>query len=239
MSNYKLFIDESCHLQNDFSKSIMCIGYTKVLSENYIKHKELIHKIKLKHKTPTELKWEKVSKSRLGLYDELIEYFFQSDIEFRCVLVKYKENLDHEQFNHGSHDNFYYKLIYFLLVNTYFNPSNGNEYKVYLDIKDSRGKEKVDKIEQIFKNLYKGYSPFIQFQHIRSEETALIQLTDFLIGAVTYKARLLNNEIKHPSETKLTIIKKIEELSGYNLEESSEPWDTKFNIFDHQSKKRK
>jgi hypothetical protein len=238
MSTYKIFIDESCHLQNDFSKSIMCIGYTKLLSDNYNKHKEAIHSIKLKHKTPMELKWEKVSKSRLDMYYELIEYFFNSDIDFRCILVKYKENLDHEQFNQGSHDNFYYKLIYFLLFNTYFNPANGNQYQVYLDIKDTRGKEKIEKIEQVFENYYRGDTPFNYFQHIRSEETPLMQLTDFLIGAVSYKARYLKDEIKQPSETKLKIIEKIEELSGYKLEESSEPWDTKFNIFDHQPKKR-
>jgi hypothetical protein len=216
----------------------MCIGYTKLLSDNYQQHKEAIHRLKLKHKTPMELKWEKISKSRLNLYYELIEYFFNSDIEFRCLLVKYKENLDHEQFNQGSHDNFYYKLIYFLLFNPFFNPANGNEYQVYLDIKDTRGKEKIEKIEQVFGNYYKGESPFKYFQHIRSEETPLLQLTDFFIGAVSYKARLLKDEIKQPSNTKLKIIEKIEELSGYELEESSEPWDTKFNIFDHQPKKR-
>jgi hypothetical protein len=238
MANYKIFIDESCHLQNDFSKSIMCIGYIKILDGDYQKYKNAIHDIKIKYKTPTELKWEKISKSRLPLYFELIEFFFNSEIEFRCILVKYKENLDHEQFNQGSHDNFYYKLIYFLLFNTYFNPAEGNKYKVYLDIKDTRGKDKIEKIKLIFEKYYRGDSPFQYFQHIRSEETPLIQLTDFLIGAVSYKARVIKGEIPNPSETKLKIITRIEDLSGYKLEESSEPWDNKFNIFDHQPKKR-
>lgn len=237
MSVYKLFIDESCHLQNDYSKSIMCIGYIKTLAEKYFEHKNEIQNIKLRYKTPMELKWEKISKSRIPLYSDLIEYFFNSDLEFRCILVKYKENLDHDQFNQGSHDNFYYKLIYFLLFNTYFNPAEGNEYKVYLDIKDTRGKDKIEKIKQVFRNYYTGFSPFTLFQHIRSEETPLIQLTDLFIGAVAYKARLSKGEITDPSETKMKIIEKIEKLSGYKLEESSEPWDSKFNIFDHQPKK--
>lgn len=57
------------------------------------------------------------------MYKELIDYFFDSNMEFRCILVKYKDRLDNLSFNNGEHDNFYYKMIYYLLVNPYTNPS--------------------------------------------------------------------------------------------------------------------
>jgi len=38
---YNLYIEEICHLEND-KKPVMCIGYTKVLSENYLSIKEAI-----------------------------------------------------------------------------------------------------------------------------------------------------------------------------------------------------
>lgn len=46
---YNLYIDESCHLEND-KKPVMCIGYTKVLFDDYPKIKEEIKQLKQKHK---------------------------------------------------------------------------------------------------------------------------------------------------------------------------------------------
>ena len=107
---YNLYIDESCHLEKDHFP-VMCIGYTKCDTEQYLAHKEAIKKLKLQFKNPMEVKWVNVSNSRLPLYKALIDYFFADGIDFRCILVKYKDKLDHAQFNQGSHDNFYYKLI--------------------------------------------------------------------------------------------------------------------------------
>jgi hypothetical protein len=215
----------------------MAIGYIKSPALNYSLHRDNLHKIKLKYKTPVELKWEKASASRMDMYEELIDYFFKSDLQFRCVLVKYKENLDHAKFNEGSHEVFYYKTIYYLITNTYFNPNDKNEYHVFLDISNTRGRDRKRKILEVLSKLYKGNNPFTYFQHIRSHETPLLQLADFFLGAVSYKARLMKGEIQNPSPVKLKIIKRIEQLSGYSLDESSEPWDTKFNVFDHQPKK--
>jgi hypothetical protein len=149
--------------------------------------------------------------------------------------VKYKKNLDHEQFNQGSHDNFYYKMIYFLLNNP-FTTNPEDEYRVFLDIKDTRGREKIAKIKEVFNNYHKGKSPFIHFQHIRSHESVFIQLADLFIGAVTYKSRGLT-EANNASPFKKFIIEYLEKKSGYMLNEGTEPWETKFNIFDHQPRK--
>src|SRR5690606_39011728 len=109
-----------------------------------------IKAIKLKHKSPTEIKWNRLSFSRQALYKELVDYFFQNEMEFRCILVKYKNKLNHQDFNQGSHDNFYYKMVYFLLCSSN-NPAY-NEYRVWMDIKDTRGKEKLNKISEVLEN---------------------------------------------------------------------------------------
>jgi len=82
--NYNLFVDESCHLFHD-RKSVMCIGYMKVDKDNYENFKNAIFKIKLKHRTPVEIKWRNVSLSRLPLYKELVDFYFASTIDFRCI----------------------------------------------------------------------------------------------------------------------------------------------------------
>jgi len=233
MSTRNLYIDESCHLEHD-GMPVMCIGYTKIEADQYDNLKEGIKAIKLKHKSPTEIKWNKLSMSRLDLYKELIDFFFDQPINFRCILVKYKERLDHEAFNKGDHDSFYYKLVYFLLHSA-TNPPNGNEYRVYMDIKDTRGRERLEQIRTVFDNEYGGKSPFVHFQHIHSEENEFIQLTDLFIGAVTYKTRKEHKK-KGASTIKIELINYLEEKSGYSLNEGTEPWEKKFNIFDHQPK---
>ena len=186
---YNLYIDESCHLEHD-NMPVMCIGYTKINTAQYAVIKEEIKKIKLNFKTPTEIKWSNISLSRLPLYKALVDYFFETEIDFRCILVKYKDRLNHEEFNQGNHDNFYYKLTYHLLKSATNPPAN--QYKVYLDIKDTRGKQRLKKIEDVLNNKYAGKSPFVFFQHIHSDENVLLQLTDLFIGAITYKNRKLH-----------------------------------------------
>ncbi|WP_452602485.1 DUF3800 domain-containing protein [Pontimicrobium sp. MEBiC06410] len=226
-----IFIDESCHLEHD-NIPIMCIGYIKVPQNQYTQLKEHFEALKLEYHTPVELKWNKFSNSRLPFYKALVDYFFNNPLEFRCILVKYKDRLNHSDYNSGSHDNFYYKLIYFLLKT---NPSE-EQYRVYLDIKDTRGKEKLNKIHEVFTQYYKGESPFTHLQHIRSHDNVFIQLADFFIGAITYKTRMKSNpDLNHAG--RLEFIEYLEEASGFSLDEGTVPWETKFNIFDHQPKK--
>jgi len=227
---YNLFVDESCHLEHDHI-SVMCIGYVKVPHLAYKELYRIFEDIKVKHKTLGEIKWNKFSKSRLPLYKELVDFFLKTPIEFRAVLVKYKSRLNNRDYNQGSHDNFYYKMTYYLLRP---NPP-GIEYRVFLDIKDTRGKEKLRKIEQVFQNHHNGNSPFVHFQHLRSHENVFFQLTDLFIGAITYKARVANKEFV-PNESKMEFIHYLEKKIGFFLHEGTAQWETKFNIFDHQPK---
>ena len=230
---YNLFVDESCHLEHDHIP-VMCIGYIKVPQVLYkILYKGVVT-IKDKHHTSGEIKWNKFSSSRLPLYKELVDFFFCKPIEFRCVLIKYKDRLNNQDFNQGSHDNFYYKMIYYLLRP---NPQ-GLEYRVFLDIKDTQGKERLNKINEVFKNYHRGYSPFIHYQHLNSDDNVFFQLTDLFIGAITYKTRVENKDIITPHHSKIEFIEYLEKKSGFLIHEGTGPWERKFNIFDQQPKNR-
>ena len=53
------------------------------------------------------------------------------------------------------------------------------------------------------------------------------------MGAIAYKAR--NEQLKEDaSPVKIAVINYIEAKFGYNISEGTEPWETKFNIFDFQ-----
>lgn len=235
MENASFYIDESCHLEHD-GFPVMCIGYIKIPDDKATELKSKIKEIKHKHGIVHEIKWNTISNTHVQMYKDLIDYFFASDMEFRCVLIKCKDRLNNTSFNDGEHDNFYYKVIYFLLVNHFVNPALGS-YRVFLDIKDTRGRAKLDKIQEVFNGKFCGDSPFNSFQHIRSYESQFIQLADLFIGAVTYKSRGLMN-VKGASSAKKELLSYIESCSGYCLDEGTEPWETKFNIFDLQLRNR-
>ncbi|MDV4318506.1 DUF3800 domain-containing protein [Acinetobacter baumannii] len=237
MKNYRIYCDESCHLEHD-NHQVMVIGCIKLADDHNHELRQKFKEIQLKHKSPTELKWNTVSSSRFAMYKELIDAFFETGlISFRCVVVKNKNDLNHDEFNNGSHDNFYYKLVYQLLNNKWV---MGQEYQyhVFLDIKDTRGRERLAKINQVFGNQYYNNSPFMSFQHLHSQDAFWIQWADFLIGAIGYKSR--GEHLKErASPVKKEIINYLEQRSGYLLDEGTPPFESKFNIFNFRVKSRK
>lgn len=227
-----IFIDESCHLESDNS-SIMCIGFIKVDESKYEILKEGITKLKSDHKQFAEIKWSKFSRSRLPLYKSLVDYFFATPLQFKCILVKYKDRLGEMDLSKGSHENFYYKMIEFLLRTS---PSE-EKYRVYLDIINSRGKDRLNKIQESLLETYSDDFPFIRLQHLHSHHNVFFEMADFFVGAIAYSARKVINEVPD-NAAKNEFLEYFESKSGYSLYEGTELWETKFIIIDHQPKQR-
>jgi len=145
-----------------------------------------IRQIKAEHNAKGELKWIKVSNCRLKFYQHLLDYFFSKDgLNFRCLVVIGKGGLNHSYFNQGSHDSFYYKMYYQLLLNIVSKPES--KFNIYLDIKDTRGSRKVRELHRILhvKLGDQNASTIKKIQLVCSHESQLLQLADFLIGAVS------------------------------------------------------
>lgn len=229
---YRLFFDESCHLVNNESK-VMTVGYIKVSEEEYAALYQEFKDIMKRHKAFDELKWNKFAKSRMSLYRQIIDFFFDRNIDFRCVVIKHKDRLGPEDLNKGSYDNFYYKMVVDLLDMN----STESKFKVFLDVKDTRGKEKLNKINEAYKLQHSDNSPFIHFQHIHSHDNLFIQLADFIIGAITYKSRSLRSEFDM-EKNREAMIYYLEDKAGYYLNEGTPQWETKFNISDYQPKRK-
>lgn len=232
-----IYCDESCHLLNDGNK-IMAVGAVwcptirkKEIFER-IKEIKLKHGLKPKfnknnqfHKPAFEVKWTKVSKTKIEFYKELIDFFFDDDdLHFRILIVPDKTQLNHNS-NEQTHDQFYYKM-YFNMLKVILNPING--HNIFIDIKDTKSAEKVRNLHDVLSNNHYDYSKQIikKIQQIRSHEVELIQLADLLIGAVAYVHRNLSE-----SKAKLELIEKIKHRSKYSLLKSTLTQEPKFNIF--------
>lgn len=222
----RIYIDESCHLEND-KLPVMCVGGLYVEEGQWKELSDKIKQIKLEHHSPTELKWNKVSASRMPLYKALIDFFFQQkELRFSALLIKHKENINNERYNDSDHNIFYYKTMFYLIRDF----QSSGIYKVYMDIKDNRGKARLNILAKILCRVC-GAEKYVHFQNIRSEESQFIQLADFFIGAIVYKQR---GDIAKKSAVKNEIIEYIEHKSRYSITESTPPWEKKFKIWDFQ-----
>lgn len=221
-----IYCDESCHLEHDGEKAMVIGGvWCPMSKKNEIFHR--LREIKEEHGLSKrfEIKWQKVSKGQLNFYMDVINYFFDnSDLHFRALVVPNKQELNHEAFNQ-SHDTFYYKM-YFNMLKTLFEPDY--EYNIYIDIKDTRGQKKVEKLHEILCNNHYDFNREMirKVQQVRSDEIELIALADLIIGAISYLHRG-----KNTSDTKLKLIERIKARSGYNLMASTLYRENKFNIF--------
>ncbi len=238
-----IYCDESCHLENDKEK-VMALGAVYCPASKKSEIFQRLSELKKKHnlipknkKNPNdnrayyELKWNKISLAKINYFKDVVDYFFaDDDLNFRVLVVPDKSKLDYEKFNH-THDTFYYKM-YFSMLKVILNPDKGHH--IYIDIKDTRSREKVRKLEQVLRNDKYDYAKEIikKVQQVRSHEVELIQLADLLTGAVSYVNRGLSD-----SRAKNILIEHIRHRSKYSLTKSTLIREQKFNIFIWESSK--
>lgn len=213
---FNIYCDESCHIENDHKK-FMFLGSVSSAYNQVKLHTENINKLKKKHNFYAEIKWSKVSKSKLRFYLDLVDYFFATDLKFRTVGVN-KKKINNDEFNQ-DYDVFYYKMYYYLLNH---NLNSSYKYNVYLDIKDTLSAHKVNKLKDI---LNTKFGVFRNVQNIRSHESVLMQMGDFLMGAISY----LHNDDYQSNKAKVQIIKKIQQHCNEDLKKTN--YSEKMNLF--------
>lgn len=213
---FNIYCDESCHIENDH-KPFMFLGKVSAAYNQVKLHTENIQELKKKHHFYAEIKWTSVSKSKLRFYEELIDYFFSTDLQFRAIGVE-KSRINNGAFNQ-CYDDFYYKMYYYLLnhnLNSLYN------YNVYLDIKDTLSAFKVKKLKEI---LNTKFGVFRNVQNIRSHESLLLQLADLIMGAISY----YHNDFDKANPAKVKLIEKIKQHSGTELDRTN--YSDKLNLF--------
>lgn len=222
-----IYCDESCHLPKDNSE-VMILGGISCAFDKKNKVNQDIRNIKKKHGLSTwfEIKWTKVSIHKIEFYKEVIDYFFANDLCFRGIVAKDKKKLNHKKYNDGSYDIWYYKM-YYLLLDGMINPFN--EYKVFVDIKDTKGGPRVRKLREVLcNNIYDFKGEVIRdIKQVNSKESEILQIADLFIGALAYKHRRLDGN----SEGKSEVIKYIEEKYGILMNSSTCRNEKKFNLF--------
>ena len=155
--------------------------------------------------------------------NEISEYKRKKNVE---VVVIDKTQLNHAQYNQ-SHNDFYYKS-YWQMLEWFIDPKN--KYHLYLDLKDTKGSIKIKNLQSVLCNSKHDFDRKVieKIQEVRSHEIAILQLTDLLIGAISYANRYPKDG---NSKAKNEIVKLIQERSKTSLRLSTSIGARKFNIF--------
>ena len=223
---YNVYCDESCHLEHD-GVPVMAWGAITCERREVRAVAEAIRALKAAHglKPGFEAKWTKVSPAKVAFYLALIEFFLADDrLRFRGLVVPDKTRLDHDRFGQ-DHDECYYKMYFTMLRPIFTAP---HRYRIYLDVKDTRGGPKTRKLHEVLANSLFDFDRecIERVQQVRSHESELLQLTDLLIGALTYANRGLTS-----SAAKIAILERLRTgLGAQVLTRTSAFAAVKFNI---------
>lgn len=232
---YNIYCDESCHLElteeNNENQLSMVLGGISVPKPYIREISDCIRKIKTDHgfNRGWEIKWTKVSDAKIDFYMDLIKYFFNDDrLRFRAIVYP-----DKSRFNYSkhSHDDLYY-IMYYYLLREMIDPSYKNS--IYIDKKDTLGGRKIKKLKEYLCNQKLDFNQQIiqNMQIIDSKDSETMQLSDLLIGAVSYTNRGLDLDSNlNGSQSKKKLVNLIKELSAYSLQRTTLRQEKKINIF--------
>lgn len=220
-----VYCDESCHLERD-GQPAMVLGALWFSLDKTQEVSDRLREIKTDHRLPAhfEFKWTKVSPAKVSFYRSILDYFFDDDdLHFRAIVAP-KLSLRHDDFGQ-DHDTWYYKMYFDLLK---FVLAPDRRYRIYLDIKDTRGGAKVRMLHQVLAHSVYDFDRKIieRVQTVRSHEVAPLQLADLLVGAVSFANRPTGQ-----SSAKRALVQRVRERSGYALTRSTLLGERKLNIF--------
>lgn len=231
---FNVYCDESCHLEND-RQPAMVLGAVWCPLERTREIADRMREIRSEHDLSPllELKWGKVSPAQLPFYQDMLTYFFdEPNLHFRALVVPDKSKLRHEDFDQ-DHDTWYYKM-YFLMLKPLM--ATENQYRVYIDLKDTRGGRKVRLLQDILRSSIGDREGKVveRVQQVVSKEVQQVQLADFLTGIVSYANRHLDT-----SPAKNVLVKQMELLSGKLLIATTAQTEQKVNLFRWQPQEQR
>jgi len=226
-ASFHLYCDESRHLPYD-RESCFLLGALSCPAEKVkAAHAELADLWKA-HGMPShfEAKWTKVSPGKLDFYKALVNWFFHAEgISFRTLVLPDKQRL-YAALPDGGRDYLYYRLYYQLLRGE-IEPEN--RYRIFMDIKDTRSREKRIQLEQLLhQDANDDDGKIIEnIQHIQSHHVRLLQVCDLLLGAVGFARR---DPQSNESAAKRAMVSAVEETLGQPLTMDTPPGTEKINL---------
>ncbi len=221
---YVVYCDESRH-DGGCGAPFMAIGSLWTPREHKLQLTKTTRALFRQVGLNSEVKWSKVSTSRLDAYKKIVDFFFATDaLRFRVIVVD-QAKFDPQRFHGGDRELGFYKFYYELLIR-WLEP--GNEYLVLLDFKQNQGASRYRDLRAILSRKLRGEAKILDLTVIDSAETPLAQLCDLLTGAVasawcgdtdpgSAKAELVSHITRHRGLPFLKIASASPAISKFNV----------------------
>lgn len=227
MSEINIYCDESNHLESD--KKPMVLGALYCPRDRTKKVNQRIREIKIAHNLSEnfEIKWTKVTNRNVKFYLDIINYFLDIDQVGIRILVANKTNLNHKKHGH-THEEWYYKMYYQLLTMIIKSESS---YRICLDRKDTLGKIRINKLQDVLCNTEFDYKKEIvkEIREVHSKQVQMVQVIDLIIGAVQFN--ICSKNVEKESMAKRQIVEHIQKRTKLTLKTQTLPSEFKFNLF--------
>lgn len=201
----------------------MFIGSLWLRSEDRVKFKTAIHKLRDQHKIGGEFKWNKVSPSKIDFYKDLLSWFGEQgeELRFRCIAID-SNQVDLLKFHNNDQELGFYKF-YYQMIHHWIHDCN--DYQIFCDFKSNRRRDRLHILQQCLQNSNLS-STISSVQAVRSEESVLVQLADVLVGVSSAR---LNKKIT-PGTAKSQLAEHLETVLGRSIS-PTDLCEKKFNLF--------
>ena len=208
---------------NNPQAKYMVIGSLWLRAEDRVLYKNEIHQLRDQYKIGGEFKWRKVSPARIEFYKAITNWFCEKgkNLRFRCIAID-NTQVNLLRFHENDQELGFYKFYYQLLHHWIH---DFNEYFVFCDYKSNRKHDRLHVLKRCLKHANLSAN-VLNVQAIRSKESVLIQLTDFLLGIA---ATSLNKKGVY-GNAKKQIIQHLEDQMGRKIVPTA-LGEKKFNIF--------
>lgn len=217
------------------SARYMLIGGLWVPWETEQSMRDALKSVRNSHRLTAEMKWTKISKSKLGAYLDYVDVFWKfPQVRFNCIVIDTHE-LDYKKFHRGDKELGFYKF-YFLLISRNLDPEN--TYWLYTDARNNRKSSRLDVLSLVTNNWWQkkaNVKPLRKIEPRASHGEEFIQLADVLLGAVAYS---WNQRIG--SAPKLQVVNHLTHTMNWpTLRISTNQNSPKINIWHWQSNQNK
>lgn len=221
----EVYCDESrqelaAHGRAEQAGEYVLIGSIWIEKKTRSRLKARVRSLRELHGVHGEFKWNKVSGSKLPFYEALIDLFFDCEAKFRCLVLS-TAAVDVKRYHSGDPELMFYKFYYQLLHQWIL---TDNEYDIFVDGKTNRLRSRVRELGIVLQRA-NVTANVRRVQVVRSHESDMLQLADFLIGAVGFRY------MPGRSSAKLRIVRRIEGYLGHPIRPTDRA-ESKFNIFE-------
>jgi hypothetical protein len=178
---YNIYCDES----SITAKRYMLIGGLWVPWHAEDQLRDTLLHVREKHHLGAEMKWKKVSQSKLVAYKEFVNaYLCAPWVEFKCIVLD-THMINYRDFHNNDKDLGFYKF-YFQIISRNLSPYN--LYWLYPDDRSNRHRDSLLTLKRAVNGWWRnqGVKPnLLQAVEPRnSKKDDLLQLADILLGAI-------------------------------------------------------